>query len=394
MNTVGISQTDIFIAANQPTDLESLSNTALSRGIDRYMRQDFKGAIKEFQRSIGLAQESPYAVDAAQYMADAYLALDDAEGAIKSYGTALRLNPYRDDIHVKLGNLYLKNQRYDEAIRSYQGAVQLYPNADNIYALGQGYLYGGRYADAEAQFGKVLRLEPGKPNGNYGLGLIYSRQGRYEDAVAQFKEAVRLDPDFSAAHAEIGYAYADLGLFDEARQVLRQLELQESDSADTLSRYIYRQDPPKIAFALANSSFNYHLPMKSPLALLDAYLANADASKTFTMKFQFDKEMDRASVENVLNWKIGRASGSGPGQAYNFGLPVGQSDAAVPPLPRHVYYDADALSATVYFDIRQNTAADATIDASHIQFTFGGTDIFGLKMDGKFDQFTGFSRVF
>ncbi len=102
--------TDIFSSTlQQPAQLESLGNTALSRGIDLYMRQDFKGAVKEFQRSIGLAPNASNSVDAASYMADAYLALDDTKGAIKAYQTALRLNPYRDDItHQARQSLFLR----------------------------------------------------------------------------------------------------------------------------------------------------------------------------------------------------------------------------------------------------------------------------------------------
>ena len=111
------------------------------------------------------------------------------------------------------------------------------------------------------------------------------------------------------------------------------------------------------------------------------------------MKFQFDKEMDRESVENVLNWNIGRSTQSGPGQAYNFGRPIPDTETTLYPFPKHVYYDADNLTATVYFSIRQNEAGDATIDPNHIEFKFSGEDAYGYKMDPKYDQFMGFSGV-
>jgi hypothetical protein len=153
--------------------------------------------------------------------------------------------------------------------------------------------------------------------------------------------------------------------------------------ADTLSRYMYKVDSPKIMFAYATSDFNYHLPWKTPLSSLDAYLETPNAEKTFKMVFQFDKEMDRKSVENVLNWNIGRSTQSGPGQAYNFGRPIADT----------VYYDADNLTATVYFTIQQNAAGDGTIDPSHVEFKFSGKDIYGLSMNSEFDQLTGFSGI-
>ena len=116
MADLTVGNTDIFsLMYQQATQLESLANTALSRGIDLYMRQDFKGAVKEFQRSIGLAPNGSNSVDAANYMADAYLALDDTKSAIKALNTSLRLNPYRDDIHTKLGNLYFSEKQYSDA---------------------------------------------------------------------------------------------------------------------------------------------------------------------------------------------------------------------------------------------------------------------------------------
>jgi tetratricopeptide (TPR) repeat protein len=367
-----------------------LANNALSKGIDLYTRQDYEGAIKEFRRSIGLAPNSSYSTDAASYMANAYLALGDTQGAIKAYDDALKRSPNRDDIAISLGNVYFAEENYDEAIKAYEKAVSVWPSSSNHYALGQAYMNAGRYSDADNEFNTVLRMDPYQPNGNYGLGLNFSRQGRYEDAILQFKEAIRLDGKFYDGYAELGYAYADLGEIDQAQRIVDNLEQVESDLADTLSRYIYKV---KFMFAYADTGFNYQMPWKTPLSALDSYLATANAEKTFTMKFQFDKEMDRESVENVLNWSIGRSTQSGPGQAYNFGRPIPDTEATLPPFPEHVYYDADNLTATVYFTLRQNGAADGTIDTAHMEFKFSGEDAYGHKMDPQYDQFMGFSGI-
>jgi tetratricopeptide (TPR) repeat protein len=386
--------TDIFSATiQQPQQLESLANGALSKGIDLYMRQDYEGAIKEFRRSIGLAPNSSYSTDASTYMANAYLALGDSDGAVKAYEDALKRSPNRDDIYISLGNIHFSRDQYDEAVKAYEKAVKIWPSSDNHYALGQAYLNADRHTEADREFNTVLRMDPDKPNGNYGLGLNFSKQGRYEDAILQFKEAVRLDGKFYDGYAELGYAYADLGEMEEAQRVADTLEQVAPDLADTLSRYMYKVDPPKFMFAHATSGFNYHMPWKTPLSALNGYLATPNAEKTFTMNFQFDKEMDRESVENVLNWGIGRSTQSGPGQAYNFGRPVPDTEVTLPPFPKHVYYDEDTLTATVYFTVRQNAAGDGTLDPAHIEFKFTGEDNYGNSMDENFDQFMGFSGV-
>ena len=95
MDFRGIGNPENLFAATiqQPSQLESLAGNALKMGIDLYMRQDFEGAIKEFRRSVGLAPNSSSSTDASNYMANAYLALGDSDGAVKTYEDALKKSP-------------------------------------------------------------------------------------------------------------------------------------------------------------------------------------------------------------------------------------------------------------------------------------------------------------
>ncbi len=387
-----VSSFDLFTAASQSSaQLEFLAGNALKSAIDKYMNKDYKGAVQEFKRAIGLAPNSANSVDAANYMAQAYLQQGDTENAITAYKTGIRLNPYRDDTHVQLANLYFAEGRHDEAIGEYKEAVRLNPSAGNYYSLGQGYLGTGQYGAAETQFSKVISLQSQDPAGYYGLGQAYSQQERYEDALSQFKMATSKDRQFYNAYAEMGYAYADLGMMDEAQAQVDFLENADPSLASIVSRYMYKVDPPKIMYAHADSTFGYPLINNTSLAALDSYLVNADASKTFTMNFQFDKQMDRESVENRINWQISRSTQSGPGQAYNFNMPIPETEITVQPIPENIYWDETKLMATVTFRITQNSSADGTIDPSHIEFKFTGKDVYDNSMDADFDQFMGFS---
>jgi tetratricopeptide (TPR) repeat protein len=371
--------------------LESLANGSLSRGMDLYMKQDYEAAVKEFKRAIGLSPTSDFAVTSAHYMADAYLQLNDTANAIKAYETAIQLDPNRDDSHIKLGNLYYAENRYKDAEQEFKEAVRINPSANNYYSLGQAYLGLGLYNDAANQFNEVIRLEPESPNGYFGMGQALSKKGQYQEAIFKFQKALRFDPQLYDAHAEIGYAYADMGEMDQAQEKLDFLESEDPVLADSLSRYMYKVDPPKIVSVRSTSTFLHLMPRMTQVAVLDEYLENANAEMTFKIVFQFDKEMDRDSVENVFNWNIARAIGAGPGQAYNFGFPVSDTEVQISLFPEHVYYDADELTATVYFKIQQNADATGTIDPSHIEFKFFGSDIFGFSMNTDYDQFTGFS---
>jgi tetratricopeptide (TPR) repeat protein len=388
---------NLFINAfQQHQALDSLSNSALSAGIDAYQEKDYEEAARAFKRTIDLAPQSAYASDASNYLAMSYLKLGQEDRAIEAYKGWIKLNPEDPDPHVKMGKYYFSKERYKDAEEEFSEAVKLDPTlVENYYSLGQAYLFLDRFDDAEAQFRKVKRLAPKETAGYYGLGLAYSKAGRHERAIELFDQAIRLDREFYDAYAEKGFAYADMGGIDKAEKIFEYLEEKDEDLADTLSRYIYKVDPPKIAFASAlESTFDYNMPKNTSVSALDSYLENANASKSFVMVFQFDKKMDRFSVEDRFNWQIARTAQDGSGTAYNLGLSVADTEVRLTSFPDYVYYDSDALTATVHFSVEQNESADGTIDPSHIEFKFMGVDAWGLSMDEDADQFTGFSGVF
>jgi len=375
------------------TNMESLAGSMLSAGITAFQKEDYKTAIQHFRASIGMASYLPQAVDTAHYMASAYLKMDDTEGAIKAYEQAIELDRSRDDSYVKLGNLYYSLERYGDAEEQYAAAVKINPDATNRFSLGQAHIKTGRYRDAEDQFNMIKRQAPRSVNGYYGVGLTYSAEGRYEEAIEEFQQAVDIDPEFYDGWLEMGYAYADMGNIEKAEEVFDLLEDPSPDLADLLSRYLYKVDTPKFATALSDGNFPYQQPPKTPVSSFDPYLTNANASKTLKMVFQFDKEMDRESVENRFNWNISRSTSSEPGGFYNFGQPLPDTEIKLPSNPEYVYYDAKNLRAVVYFKVTQNATADGTIDPSHIVFKFSGEDKYGLKMDPEADEFAGFSGV-
>jgi Flp pilus assembly protein TadD len=390
-----ISDSLFAVTTLRANSLETLANAALQRGIDAYMKKDYEGAVKDFKRSVGIGRNSSFAADAAQYLAMSYTQLGDIDNATKAYQTAYQIDPYRDDIHVKLGNLYFSQNKFEDARKEYAEAVRLNASTVNRYALGQAYIELGRYAEAENQYSEIQRMAPDQAGGYLGMGQAFSRQGRYDKAISQFEEAISRDPELYDAYAQIGYAQADSGDMESAQAMVDYLEgVNQLDLADTLSRYMYKVDPPKMMFGSSSSSFLFSLGKGTPLVALNSYLMTADASKGFTMTIQFDKAMDRESVENPANWLISRTTGRGPGQAYNFGLRIPPSEIQVKSIPDAVTWDAENLTATVHFTLKQNAEANGTIDPSHIEFMFSGKDIYGLSMNPKFDQFSGFSGVF
>jgi len=377
--------------SEKQAQLESLANRSLSNGIDLYQKKDYEGAAAAFQRSINMVPTSSYSVDASKYLAQTYLKLNKTEKAIQAYKTAITYHRDRDDLNTALGNLYFAADRFEEAVVQYKEAVKINPNANNRFSLGQGYIKTGEFSKAEAEFNTYIRLEPESAYGHYGLGQTYSEQGHYEDAIEQFEAALERQRDFDDVYADMGYAYADLGQMDDAQKILEILGEKDKSLAATLSLYMNDVEPPKIAFAWADSSFFYRMSVNTPVSALDSYFEDPGVSKIMTMKFMFTKDMDRNSIENRFNWSITRASASNLTETYNFGMPVSSSEISLPAYPDNVYYDSEKMTATIFFAVEQNETADGTIDPGHIVFKFNGEDANGISMDADFDEFSGFS---
>lgn len=388
---------NLFSATDlQWTGLESLANQALTNGINKFQDQDYEGAAKAFKRAFGLSPNSSFAYEATRYASISYQMVGDTGNAIRAYETAIEVNQTDDRLQLELGNLYYGQNRYGEAIEAYEEAVRLYDDSTNRFSLGQGYIAAGRYQDAENQFDKIIdRGGLESRNGYFGMGQSLRAQKQYDKAIDMFERAVSVDREFFGAYEEIGYTYADAGKMDDANEIKDYLYDKGADtSAALLSGYIQKMTSPKIMFAFADSTFPYYQIPQTDLSVIDSYLANADATKSFSMVFQFNKDMDPESVENITNWNIERSTESAPGMRYNHGRAVPSTEVSPPLFPSSVYYDRDAMTATVRFSLTQNSTADGTIDPSHMVFAFKGKDADDNDMDTNYDQFMGFSKSF
>ena len=373
---------------------DSLSNSALSRGIDRYTSSEYDAAVTEFKRTIGLSSFSENAAKAYDYMAKAYLQEGNTDEAIKTYREAIQSYPTRDAFHTSLGDIYYNQGQLSEAEAEYKAAINLdSESTDSRYGLGEVYLNSERLDEAEVQFKDVVRLSPGSSIGYYGLGQTYRKMGNYSDALAQLDKAVSLDSTFEDGFVEQGYTYADMGDMDNADSLVDTLSNNGSSLTGTLRDYIYAGTAPQIFLAYSANDFKATLGPGTAVADLDSSLSTPGASKAFTMRFAFTKDMDPASIQNPFNWEISRATGTNFGGAYNWGMPAAVTDVPVPTLPAGIIYDPETFSADVTFKISQNSGANGTIDPSHIIFRFHGIDAYGKAMDLKADEYSGISQI-
>lgn len=112
---------------------------------------------------------------------------------------------------------YVQLNDYDDAIRWLRVAAAMEPNnADVFYSLGRCLYTQNLFADAEAAFISVLKIEPGHLKAQENLGLVYDAQNKPEMAENALRTAARWADERNVPDS---WPYLDLGnlLLDQSR---------------------------------------------------------------------------------------------------------------------------------------------------------------------------------
>jgi tetratricopeptide (TPR) repeat protein len=166
--------------------------------------------------------------------------VNDLDGAIAAYNTALQLDPLNVEAYNNRGNIYSLQEKYDRAIADFTEAIRLDPR--NVLAYYNRALEMELKGDLDrsiADYQIALSLQPDPKilaNIHTNLGTIYETLGEYQDALANFTRAIDLDPRHILALYNRGFAYERTGEFAQAAADYRRVL--ELDPAYTQSRYM------------------------------------------------------------------------------------------------------------------------------------------------------------
>lgn len=121
-------------------------------------------------------------------MAIKYLPKKDPEYVIFAYST-------RADIYLNLEDTVKALADYDMAIRAKSDESSLYEKRAQVYYEQE------KYALADADYLKMIDLNPGGTMGYMGLGRNANAQKRWDDAIKQFDYVAKLSSDYSSAYS-------------------------------------------------------------------------------------------------------------------------------------------------------------------------------------------------
>ncbi|HLK68568.1 MAG TPA: tetratricopeptide repeat protein [Bryobacteraceae bacterium] len=142
-------------------------------------------------------------------------ALDpESEAELAKLYTSTGLNPEANPLfqsYLFIGHELWTGGNHEKALDPLARAAVLSPGDLNVhYMIAKSYLVMNRYADAESEFRKVLKMNPAHAVAWNGLGGALLNMRRYEESEAAFRKALQLDPGNPSVGVNLGRAMVHL----------------------------------------------------------------------------------------------------------------------------------------------------------------------------------------
>jgi tetratricopeptide (TPR) repeat protein len=124
-------------------------------GISLYRDENYGMAIKYLADYIKVNQQD---ADAAYYLANAYLEVDNYKLAIAEYEHAIKLDSTKNNWHNELGLIYYTFNKYSEAVKSFERAIYngIAQTNDFKENLAFAYAYAGNTNNADVLFNDLI----------------------------------------------------------------------------------------------------------------------------------------------------------------------------------------------------------------------------------------------
>jgi tetratricopeptide (TPR) repeat protein len=179
---------------NEILDLDPQNSSALFlTGNYALMEKDTVKAMKYIQSAINEDQSLFRAYD---QMGVLYSSKGDLL-ALDYFNAALRLEPYRFDIHYKVGMFYQSLQAFDEAISAYQRVLSAYPDhKTSLHNIAVIAVFGGDLPRAIEYFTKAIGADASYLEAYFGRAYTYELLGNLIKSESDYRTSLMLDPAY------------------------------------------------------------------------------------------------------------------------------------------------------------------------------------------------------
>jgi len=147
--------------------------------------------------------------------------------------TALSFDDRLAPVHNTLGLIYKETGEYEMAVQEYKRTFQITPtNNEAIRGLAQTYESLNMLEEAEANYRKIIQLQPDRWGGYFDMGYFYNAHGEKDKAVTMLHHAAELVPYNVWDYNDIGVLYYMLDYNSDARKMWQKsLEIEPNYAA-------------------------------------------------------------------------------------------------------------------------------------------------------------------
>jgi tetratricopeptide (TPR) repeat protein len=187
------------VIAQYPNDGE-----ALYRLIHIYLARGMVSSAKAVLQKGGYNKSGWY------YLSDGEIseAEKNSNGAMISFGKALRLMPEVPEVQAGCGRISLAKKKYNAAIKYLGRAMAGDPdNYMLMYGIGQAYEGNGDRMTALDLYQEVARLDKENSDVYYSMARIYSKEGDHESSIRSLEEGIRRDRKNAKLYQALGHEY-------------------------------------------------------------------------------------------------------------------------------------------------------------------------------------------
>lgn len=322
-----------LIMSNNPVQAKDHNESYnFTRALEEAKKGNKQGAMEYFNKEVADNPKNGYA-----YMAIAAFHMDNSEygDARTAAESALKYLPKKDK--KSLSKVYLLRSGLMtiecDTVAAYSDiarAIRLDPSNEDAYEKrGQIYYEQDRYDEGDADYKKILQLNPGGVMGRMGLGRNAFARKDYDQAIEQYNRIIAINPDYSSGYSYRAEAFLARGEYLKAiDDICKALEIDSDGKAYDLMFLFPKEQVELIAVKLKGLSAKHphsgeylyytgllyaHHKMydKSNVALKSGYdvdarvcfiqqlAENAQESGDFTMALEYVTQAQHMTPDNI-----------------------------------------------------------------------------------------------
>jgi tetratricopeptide (TPR) repeat protein len=233
--------------------IEQINEDAITQeyqaAIDKFNKQDYKGAIEEYLRILSTNKPTS---DLYINLGSAYQADNNFDQAIIYYNKALLLDSNNADTNYYIGTSYYSKKNYSKALEYYKKAQLLTPDnkdisdaitdtksavSDELMEKGLKQYNLKKYSVALQLLNESVKTNPDNAYAYYYKGLVSDALKSYQSAILAYKKAIEKSKDLNVAYYSLAIDYDILKNKTEAKKAYQTFIQNSKNQNDEYVKY-------------------------------------------------------------------------------------------------------------------------------------------------------------